>query len=53
MLKSISKCSCEIKETRKAYYLEDPSKGAEYYSQYMEKNIKPKHKKKLMIGIAL
>ena len=37
----------EIIKAREAYYLEDPSKGANYYAQYMEKEIKEKGEKKV------
>ena len=34
----------EIKATRQAYYLEDPTKGSEYYNQYTEKKYKDEAK---------
>lgn len=37
----------EIHATRKAYYLEDPSKGSDYYSQYMEKKYKSEAQKEV------
>ena len=36
----LSNAPAEIEATRKAYYLEDPKKGAAYYTQYMESKYK-------------